>query len=137
MSDAALLYRRELKLDVNKSVMAVVVQQLVAKDRSGVGFGIDPRAPGEDRQVIEAVPGLCRDLVDGAVDPDRWLVESSSGEILEWLPGKRSERPENALLDGEDSAGSTVRSTASKSDIYGFVRERQSYASCVTGSSMI
>ena len=47
-------YRRELKLDVKKSAMAVVVQELVATDRSGVGFGIDPSAPGEDLQVIEA-----------------------------------------------------------------------------------
>ena len=101
-SDAALLYRRELKLSVQTSAMAVVVQELVATDRSGVGFGIDPRAPGEDRQVIEAVPGLCRDLVDGAVDPDRWLVERSSGEIIEWHPGKRSQQPGDPLLDGED-----------------------------------
>ena len=101
-SDAALLYRRELKLNVQTSAMAVVVQELVATDRSGVGFGIDPRAPGADRQVIEAVPGLCRDLVDGAVDPDRWLVERSSGEILEWHPGKRAQQPEDPLLDGED-----------------------------------
>jgi phosphoenolpyruvate synthase/pyruvate phosphate dikinase len=101
-SDAALLYRRELELDVNESAMAVVVQELVATDRSGVAFGIDPRAPAEDRQVIEAVPGLCRDLVDGAVDPDRWLVARSSGEILEWHPGKRAERPEDPLLDSDD-----------------------------------
>ena len=101
-SDAALLYRRELKLNVQTSAMAVVVQELVATDRSGVGFGIDPRAPREDRQVIEAVPGLCRDLVDGAVDPDRWLVARSSGEVLEWHPGKRSQRLEKPLLDSDD-----------------------------------
>jgi len=101
-SDAALLYRRELELDVDESAMAVVVQELVATDRSGVAFGIDPRAPGGDRQVIEAVPGLCRDLVDGAVDPDRWLVARSSGEILAWHQGKRAGRPENPLLDSED-----------------------------------
>jgi len=103
-SDAALLYRRELELDVNKSAMAVVIQELMETDRSGVEFGMDPRAPGEDRQVIEAVPGLCRGLVDGAVDPDRWLVERSSGRVLEWRSGKRSARPESPLLDSEDLA---------------------------------
>jgi pyruvate,water dikinase len=101
-SDAALLYRRELSLNVRTSAMAVIVQELVATDRSGVAFGIDPRAPAQDRQVIEAVPGLCRDLVDGAVDPDRWLVERSSGEIIDWHPGKRSQHSADPLLDGED-----------------------------------
>jgi pyruvate,water dikinase len=101
-SDAALLYRRELALDVTRSAMAVVVQELVAMDRSGVGFGRDPRQPADDRQVIEAVPGLCQDLVDGAVDPDRWLIRRSSGEIIEWRPGVRAEPYGAPLLDSED-----------------------------------
>jgi len=101
-SDAALLYRHELELDVTRSAMAVVVQQLVAMDRSGVGFGRDPRDVNQDRQLIEAVPGLCRDLVDGAVDPDRWLVRRSNGEIIEWHPGVRTGRTEGPLLANED-----------------------------------
>ncbi|MGD8698632.1 MAG: PEP/pyruvate-binding domain-containing protein [Gemmatimonadales bacterium] len=101
-SDAALLYRQELELAATTSAMAVIVQQLVSMDRSGVGFGRDPRDPAQDRQIIEAVPGLCQDLVDGSVDPDRWLIRRSSGEILEWLPGQRAERPADRLLDDED-----------------------------------
>jgi pyruvate,water dikinase len=101
-SDAALLYRRELELDSTMSAMAVVVQELVFMDRSGVGFGRDPRDPARDRQVIEAVPGLCQDLVDGSVDPDRWLIRRSSGEIVEWRPGIRREQPETPLLEDPD-----------------------------------
>ena len=103
-SDAALLYRGELALDATRSEMAVVVQELVAEDRSGVGFGRDPRDPDRDRQVIEAVPGLCQDLVDGAVDPDRWLVRRSSGDIIEWKPGVRGDAAEAPLLDAADLA---------------------------------
>jgi len=40
-SDAALLYRRELALDPVRSRMAVLVQELVATDRSGVAFARD------------------------------------------------------------------------------------------------
>jgi pyruvate,water dikinase len=101
-SDAALLYRQELALDVEQSAMAVVVQQLVAMDRSGVGFGKDPRDTTREHQLIEAVPGLCRDLVDGAVDPDRWLIRRSTGEIIEWHPGIRAGRAEDPLLADED-----------------------------------
>lgn len=101
-SDAAMLYRSELGLDVAKSAMAVVVQELVALDRSGVAFGTDPRNPEADLQVIEAVPGLCKDLVDGAVDPDRWLVRRADGELIEWRPGERDEEQQSPLLGSDD-----------------------------------
>ena len=41
-SDAALLYRRELGLDPRHSAMAVVVQEIVAGERSGVAFSRHP-----------------------------------------------------------------------------------------------
>jgi len=100
-SDAALLYRRELDLDPTRSVMAVVVQEMVMRDRSGVAFGRDPRDPARDQEVIEAVPGLCRDLVDGAVDPDRWLLARSTGEMLDWRPGSRPDASDGIPLLAE------------------------------------
>jgi len=42
-SDAALLYRHELSLDPSQSRMAVLVQEVITEDRSGVAFGRDPR----------------------------------------------------------------------------------------------
>jgi len=101
-SDAAMLYRHELELDATTSAMAVVVQEVVAHDRSGVAFGIDPRNPEADVQVIEAVPGLCKDLVDGTVDPDRWLVRRADGEQIEWRQGVRNGGSQNPLLGSED-----------------------------------
>jgi pyruvate,water dikinase len=102
-SDAALLYRRELGLDPLRSSMAVVVQELVTADVSGVGFGRDPRDVSVDREIVEAVPGPCSGLVDGLVDPDRWIIRKSSGEILEWRPGDReSGGPPTPLLREDD-----------------------------------
>lgn len=88
-SDAALLYRRELQLDPLRSRMAVLVQPMVDEDRSGVAFGRDPRDARRDVAIVEAVPGPCSDLVDGLVDPDRWVLERSSGAVLDWQPGER------------------------------------------------
>jgi len=88
-SDAALLYRRELGLDPGRSNMAVLVQELVVRDRSGVAFARDPRRPDREVMVVEAVPGLCRDLVDGAADPDRWLLRRDDGEVVEVRLGDR------------------------------------------------
>lgn len=79
-SDRALLYRREIGLDVEGSAMAVVVQEIVEGERSGVAF---TRNPLEDSQaVIEAVFGLNQGLVDGTVEPDRWILDRQSGRII-------------------------------------------------------
>ncbi len=84
-----LLYRQELALDPDLSRMAVVVQEMVDEDRSGVAFGRDPREPGRNHAIVEAVPGPCGDLVDGLVDPDRWILDRNSGTVIEWRPGER------------------------------------------------
>ena len=78
-SDAALLYRQELKLGVDKSAMAVVVQQLVTGRVSGVAFSHNPVNAAQG--VVEAVHGLNQGLVDGAVAPDRWLLERRRRQI--------------------------------------------------------
>lgn len=102
-SDAALLYRRELNLDPSRSAMAVVVQRLIDSRPSGVGFGADPRDPSAEVEIIEAVPGRCADLVDGLVDPDRWILRRSSGEIIEFRAGAGEERTEaRPALERED-----------------------------------
>jgi phosphohistidine swiveling domain-containing protein len=88
-SDAALLYRQELALDPALSRMAVVVQEVIDEDRSGVAFGRDPREAGRNQAIVEAVPGPCGDLVDGLVDPDHWILDRRSGRVLEWRAGER------------------------------------------------
>ena len=79
-SDAALLYRKELGLDIHKSQIAVVLQELISSDRSGIFFGINPSNVNES--VIESVYGLNQALVDGDVEPDRWILKKASGKIL-------------------------------------------------------
>ena len=101
-SDAALLYRRELSLDPMRSRMAVLVQEVVVEDRSGVAFGRDPRNLHTGCAIVEAVPGQCALLVDGSVDPDRWILRRSSGEIVEWRPGIRGETASDPLLEPDD-----------------------------------
>ena len=98
-----MLYRQDLGLDPRRSRMAVVVQEVVTEDRSGVAFGRGPRGPAEDCEVIEAVAGPCGDLVDGAVDPDRWLLRRASGEVVEWRAGARPVGGDSVpLLGGAD-----------------------------------
>jgi len=86
-SDRALLYRQELGLDVEKSTMAVVVQEMVFGERSGVVFGMSP--VDEKQSAVEAVYGLNQGLVDGTVEPDRWILDRDSGQMLSHHPARR------------------------------------------------
>jgi pyruvate,water dikinase len=86
-SDAALLYRQELGLDVEKSSMAVVIQEIVIGDRSGVAFSENPNDSSQG--VIESVHGLNQGLVDGAVEPDRWILDRARRNIISHIPAKR------------------------------------------------
>ena len=79
-SDAALMYRQEIGLDVEKSSMAVVVQETVAGDRSGVTFTRNPN--DENQGIIESVYGLNQGLVDGTVEPDRWIIDRARNTIV-------------------------------------------------------
>jgi phosphohistidine swiveling domain-containing protein len=93
-SDGALLYRRELGLDPRRSSMAVVVQEIVAGERSGVAFSRHPER--DDQALIEAVHGLNQGLVDGTVEPDRWVLDRARAHVLEHHPARREQMVEPA-----------------------------------------
>jgi len=88
-SDKALLYRQELGLSVEKSTMGVVVQEIVVGDRSGIAFSKNPAA--EYQGVVEAVYGLNEGLVDGRIEPDRWIFDRDSKKLTGQTPAKREE----------------------------------------------
>ena len=89
-SDAALLYRKELGLQVEKSSMAVLVQEIIGGERSGVIFGMNPN--NFSQVVLEAVYGLNAGLVDGTVEPDRWLLDRKTGRLVDHIEPNRENR---------------------------------------------
>ena len=86
-SDAALLYRQEIGLDIEKSAMAVVLQETVTGNRSGVVFSQNPN--DETQVIIESVYGLNQGLVDGMVEPDRWVLDRDKKTVLTHKPAPR------------------------------------------------
>jgi len=104
-SDRALIYRRELGLDIARSRMAVLVQEVIAGECSGVVFSQSPS--DETHTVIEAVHGLNMGLVDGAVEPDRWTLSRAEGTVLKHQhPQSRSAMrtaPDGSRLEKLDS----------------------------------
>jgi len=95
-SDTALLYRKEMGLEVLSSSMAVLIQEIVEGRVSGVAFGRSP--DDESEAVVEAVYGLNKGLVDGTVEPDRWIVSRQTASIKTHIPVER----EKAVFASEE-----------------------------------
>ncbi len=80
-SDGALLYRHELGLQPGTSGMAVIIQEMVVGDVSGILF---TRAPQDSSVMMaEAVWGLNQALVDGTIEPDRWQFSRTTGAVTD------------------------------------------------------
>lgn len=70
--------------------MAVVVQLMIASERSGVAFTADPTTDATDRVVVEGAFGQGEVVVSGSVEPDNYVVSKRSGEILSRHTGYKS-----------------------------------------------
>jgi len=77
-----LFYRLTQKLPPEMPV-AVVVQRMLDSDKSGVVFTTDPATHDPSRIVVEAVWGLGEAIVQGAVTPDRHVLDKQSLEVIE------------------------------------------------------
>lgn len=80
-SESALVYRRAHDLATSHEV-AVLVQRLVHADASGVAFSLDPVTGDSLRVVINATWGLGESLVNGTIDPDRYVFDKSTLALL-------------------------------------------------------
>jgi len=78
----AIAYRLRNNIDQSDLSLAVVVQQMVQSETSGVLFTGNPLTGRRGETVIEATFGLGEALVSGRVEPDRYVVETASGAIL-------------------------------------------------------
>ncbi|MGE3165535.1 MAG: PEP/pyruvate-binding domain-containing protein [Planctomycetota bacterium] len=73
-SERAFHYRHEMGFDHAECAMAVLVQELVPAECSGVAFTQDPTNTNSEHIVIEASWGLGEGLVSGRVNPDRFVL---------------------------------------------------------------
>jgi pyruvate,water dikinase len=77
----AIYYRKLNNFDDLKVGIAVVVQKMVESEKSGVMFSVNP-VTGENAIMIEAGFGLGEAVVSGAINPDRYIVDKNSLNIL-------------------------------------------------------
>ena len=78
-SERALAYRKEKQI-TGAIIPAVVVQQQIDAEISGVVFTVNPVYPNE--MAIHTVAGLGMGLVGGELEPTETYLDRSSGEVL-------------------------------------------------------
>jgi len=82
-TDRAVSYRASNGVDQRSVHLAVVVQRMVDAQVAGVLFTANPLTGKRRQAVIDANPGLGEAVVSGATNPDHFVINILTGEILE------------------------------------------------------
>lgn len=82
--------------------MAVVVQQMVSSEQSGVAFTTDPSTGEQEHIVIEAALGLGEVVVSGKVQPDTYVVDKKTLDVVDVKVGYQAFKIERGP-DGHDA----------------------------------
>ena len=93
-------YRRSRGI-TDESAIAVVVQTMVASERSGVMFTVDPTTDDESRIVIEGAFGLGEVVVGGQVEPDTYVVSKLGPRLLDVRVGTQTHAIFSDPADGD------------------------------------
>ncbi|MGH3330810.1 MAG: phosphoenolpyruvate synthase [Nocardioidaceae bacterium] len=90
-SPRVVAYRATQRL-ADEPAIAVVVQQMVDSEASGVMFTADPATGGRDSIVIEAAFGLGEVVVGGQVEPDTYVLSKDGPRITRVHLGTKAEK---------------------------------------------
>jgi len=80
-SERARSYAEQKSISPGK--VAVIIQQMVPGDVSGVAFSAHPVTNSHEQVVIEAAKGLGEKLVSGTITPDTYVLDKKSGQVIE------------------------------------------------------
>lgn len=92
------------KNNIDYNPVAVVVQEMIPSEVSGVAFSKNP-VSSADEIIIEAAYGLGEAIVQGIVDPDRFVIDPNSLKVIEESIGTKKEKfnaTTNELEENDD-----------------------------------
>ena len=98
-----LFYRLEQGMPAEMPV-AVIVQRMIDSEKSGVIFTSDPAARDSSKIIIEAAWGLGEAVVQGAVTPDRHVLDKNSLSVIASSIARKE-----FLLEWNDASHATER----------------------------
>ena len=96
----SIFYRGDKSLTAEPAI-AVVVQEMIPSERSGVMFTVDPSTGEMDHIVIEAAFGQGEVVVSGMIEPDTYVVDKNGPRLLHVRVGTQHCKIERGP-DGED-----------------------------------
>ncbi len=79
----AIFYRHEKKLLKTKVSVAVVIQQMVDSEISGIAFTVHPVTQDRNQMIIEAGYGLGEAIVSGSITPDSYVLDKRDYSLLD------------------------------------------------------
>lgn len=79
----AIFYRFARKLEKKPINVAVVVQEMVEAEVSGVAFSVHPITKDHNQMIIEAGWGLGEAIVLGKITPDSYIIDKKKEEIID------------------------------------------------------
>lgn len=79
----AIFYRQEKKMLKTKVSVAVVIQQMIESEISGIAFTVHPVTRDKNQMIIEAGWGLGEAIVSGQVTPDAYVIDKRDMSILD------------------------------------------------------
>lgn len=80
-SDRAKSYAEQKGLEAGS--VAVVVQEMIQSETSGIVFSVNPISGNKKELVIEAGFGLNEPIVSGEITPDTYIVAKTSGNVIQ------------------------------------------------------
>lgn len=87
----ALFYRIKNE-NSSEIAVAVVVQEMVQSEISGVAFSINPASNRENEIIVEAALGLGEAIVSGRVTPDTYKIDKNKNEIIQKTIGTQKSK---------------------------------------------
>lgn len=122
-TERAMHYRTRNGISHDGLAMAVVVQQMIRSEFSGVLFTADPLTGNRKRMLLESSRGLGEALASGKVEPDRFTIDRERWEIEDRNISKRAlgrgdeHLPDETILDVARLSERVERSFGSPQDI--------------------
>ena len=104
----AIGYRARNGIDHGEVELAVVVQEMVESEASGVTFTANPVTGVRSETVIDATLGLGEALVSGQVEPDHYVVDTTTNTIISKTLGSK----EVAIRGEVDGGVATIQEDA-------------------------
>lgn len=101
-TERALTYRKMAGISSESCEIAVVIQEMIEGDVSGVAFSVNPVSQKANEILINSTFGLGEGIVSGELNTDQFVISRVSGDLLSF---EVVEKEEKIVFDREKGRG--------------------------------